>query len=253
MKRLFFLCLCTLMLFVSPCLAIDKRDTLNVLLVGNSQIFFNNLPQMIAILSNSCSTELVVRQSTAPAARLRDHWVGNKGLKTKEIITNGSFDIIVIQEWTMGSIQEPDSLYKYSKLFIDLIKKKGAKPFLFQTPAREKVPQQQEIINSVYADVASKYGALVIPVGSAWRRAKEMRPDINLYLFDGSHPERIATFLSAYIFIATILGEVPKAPTPPAYDTKDINGEYIFLMYLNPLDVEFCSRLTEEFIKIIKK
>ena len=125
------------------------KKSLRILFVGNSYTFFGNLPQIVSIMSEDGYTKLITRKSVAGSATLSEHWRGDKGLMTREMIKDGKFDIVVLQEYGMGAIDEPDTLLKYVKLFSDLIRKNKAKPFLFCTWARENTPQQQETINAV--------------------------------------------------------------------------------------------------------
>ncbi len=229
-----------------PCLAQVYEDTLNVLFVGNSYTERENLPQIVSIISDGSETKLITRKSVG-WANLREHWHGAKGLKTIEIIRNGKFDIVVLQESSMGSINERDSLYKYVKLFCDFIKDCGAKPYLYLTWAREKVPQYQKIINEVYMEVATENDATIVPVGKAWALARQLRPDIELYDSDGSHPSKLGTFLTACVFVATILEQMPPN-LKNEYYTLDSEMEDVVLMILDPLDVVFCQKIAEEII-----
>lgn len=111
----------------------ENKDTLRVLFVGNSYTHVNNLPQITSIVSESINTKLITRESTLGGARLREHWFGLRGLKTKEKIKNGSFDIVVLQGYSMSTIDFPDSLKKYSKLFCDYIRENGAEPYFYLT------------------------------------------------------------------------------------------------------------------------
>ena len=196
------------------------KDTLNVLFVGNSYTYFENLTQIVSIISDSAKTKLITKKSTIGGASLRQHWLGLRGLKTKEIIKKGNFDIVVIQGHSMSTIKVPDSIAKYAKLFCDYIKINKAKPYLYQTWAREKVPQFQETITKVYEDVSIKNNASLVPVGEAWKLAKQLRPDIKLFSPDGSHPSIHGTFLTACVFITSILQEIPEN-IPNRFYTED--------------------------------
>jgi hypothetical protein len=68
---------------------------------------------------------------------LSDHWHGSKGLKTKEIIKKGKFDIVVLQEQSMGTIINPDSVLKYTKFFCNFIKKMVLN-HIYTIPEQEK-------------------------------------------------------------------------------------------------------------------
>lgn len=231
----------------AACFAQEEKDKLKVLLVGNSYTHFENLPQIISIMSDSSTTKLITKKSTAGGAKFREHWLGEKGLKTKEMIKNGDFDIVILQEYSMGAINEPDSLIKYAKLLCNYIKAYDAKPYFYLTWAREKVPQYQTIINKVYAEAATANDAVLVPVGKAWALARHLRPNIELYNPDGSHPSKLGVFLTACVFVATILNEMPNE-IAWRYSIKDIYGESIKLMAIDYLDVTFCKRITEEIV-----
>lgn len=249
MKKSFIVLIAFLFLsFVhTECAAKDEKDTLSILFVGNSYTHFENLPQIISIISDSASTKLNTKKSTMGGAKLREHWLGERGSKTKEMIKKGNFDIVVLQEYSWGAVDEPDSLLKYSKLFCDFIKENDALPYFYLTWAREKVPQHQETINRVYLEAATENDAVLVPVGKAWALARQLRPNIELYKPDGSHPSKLGTFLTACVFVATILNELPDE-IAWKYRTKDIYGESLALMAIDVLDVIFCKKIAEEIV-----
>jgi len=225
----------------------EGKDSLKILFVGNSYTHFENMPQIVSIISDNSKSKLLTRKSTVGGARLREHWLGERGLKTKEMIKNGNFDIVVLQEYSMGAIDQPDSLLKYSSLFCDFIKENKAKPYFYLTWAREKVPQHQETINKIYLKAATENEANIVPVGKAWALAKQYRPDIELFNPDGSHPSDLGAFLTACIFVATILDEIPDKING-IFTTNDLYGESIKLMAIHPLDVAFCVKIAEEIV-----
>ena len=163
------------------------------------------------------------------------------------MIRTGHYDIVVLQEYSMGAIEQSDSLKLYAKLFCEFIKENGAVPYLYQTWAREKVPQYFETIEKVYAEVAEENDARLVPVGRAWRLANQSRPNIQLFDADGSHPSNLGTFLAACLFTATITGEIPEK-NRTNYTCLDIEGESITLMILDKLDVVFCQEIAKDII-----
>ena len=70
----------------SQSFAQEKKDTVRVLLVGNSYIYYNNLAQMIGLITDSLNTKIICKKSTIGAATLGQHWNSERGLKTKKII-----------------------------------------------------------------------------------------------------------------------------------------------------------------------
>ena len=174
--------------------ATEKKDTIRVLFIGNSYIYYNNLAQMISLISDSLDTKLICTKSTIGSATLGEHWNGLRGLKSKELITKNKYQVVVIQDNSMYPIEHKDSVLYYGSKFCSLIKSTGAKPFLYNTWARKKTPETQAQINEVYKILATEQDATSVLVGDSWALAMQMKPDIELFHFDGSHPSYPGTF-----------------------------------------------------------
>ena len=148
----------------SQSFAQEKKDTVRVLLVGNSYIYYNNLAQMIGLITDSLHTKIICKKSTIGAATLGQHWNSERGLKTKKMIASNKFDIVVIQDNSMWPLEHKDSVLIYGQLFCKFIRANGAKPYLYNTWAREKTPQTQSSINAVYNELAAAENAVNVPV-----------------------------------------------------------------------------------------
>ena len=225
----------------------DKKNTLKVLFVGNSYTYVQNLPQLVSLISDSTQTKLITRKSTVGGAFLSEHWYGKRGLKTQEIISKGHFDAVILQENSMGTIQQPDSTIKYVRLLCALIRQSGAKPYLYMTWARERVPQYQDEITQVYTEMAKMNEAVLVPVGEAWELSRKLRPTLELYNRDGSHPSNLGALLSAYVFVGVLTGEVP-AKIPEWYQIKDLDGETVELTNIDALDAVFFRKVVEKIL-----
>ena len=226
----------------------SNRDTLRVLFVGNSYIYYNNLPQMVSLLSDSLNTKLICKKSTFGGATLGDHWNSRKGLRTREILANEKFDIVIIQDNSMWPLEQGDSVLMYGKLFSDLIKSKNATPYLYNTWSREATPQTQGAIDKVYQELAFQTKAVLVPVGGAWAEAKLQKPATQLYFSDGSHPSPLGTFLIALCFVKKITGSLP-TKFATVYNYPAIDNESIRLMQVSENDILFCSRLVNNYLK----
>ena len=223
----------------------SQEKELKVLFVGNSYTYGYNLAHIVSIISEGTSTKLITRKSTIGGASLSEHWLGGRELKTKEIIAEGDFDIVVLQDFSMSAIRTPESTLKYVNLFTEYNKSFGAQTYLFNTWAREKVPQYQAEIDEVYGQAARENGALRVPVGAAWELAQDLRPMVDLYTSDGSHPNELGTMLSASVFVRVITGELPET-LPTLNRIEDASGETVRLMNHNPEDAEFCRRIANQ-------
>ena len=224
-----------------------QQKELSVLFVGNSYTYGNNLPHIIAILSEGTNTKLFTRKSVIDGAHLWEHWNGDRGLQTKQIIREGDFDIVVLQDYSMSAIETPDSTLKYVRLFAEYIDQLGGKTYLYNTWARKKVPQFQTEIDEMYTRAALDNRIERVPVGSAWELAQAIRPTVELFTSDGSHPNALATLLTACVFVRAITGELPQ-DIPQSFRTLDSHGETVYLMHVDGLDAEFCLRVSGEII-----
>lgn len=224
-----------------------SKDTVRVLFVGNSYVYYNNLIQMIGLITDSIDTKIICKKSVFGGSTLGDHWNGRKGLKSRQIIANGKFDIVVIQDNSMWPIEHKDSVLYFGELFCKEIKKKGAKPFLYNTWARQKTPETQNTINAVYQELAIAQGATVVPVGSCWAKALEIKKDADLFFSDGSHPSAMGSFLIALSFIKQIAGKIP-TKYATVYNYIDKDGETFRIMQLSEADIQFCVRVVNEVI-----
>ena len=103
MNKLFFSLFKNIFLTILLLFALTKtnansnRDTLRVLFVGNSYIYYNNLPQMVSLLTDSLNTKLICKKSTFGGATLGDHWNSRKGLRTREILAKENIRDVDLQ------------------------------------------------------------------------------------------------------------------------------------------------------------
>jgi len=73
---------------------------------------------------------------------------------------------------------------------------------------RVQNPKTTEEIAQDYTTLGTELGSSVAPVGLAWQKAIDERPDLNLYA-DGLHPNIQGTYLTTCVFYATIFGKSP--------------------------------------------
>jgi hypothetical protein len=65
----------------------------------------------------------------------------------------------------------------------------------------------QERIKTSYLEMTYRNNAWCAPVGMAWQRVRQERPDYQLYISDCSHPSRLGTYLAANVIYATLFGQ----------------------------------------------
>jgi len=84
-----------------------------------------------------------------------------------------------------------------------------------------------------------------VPCGPLFEKARLWRPDLDLFA-DDKHPSYNGTYLLGLAFYKYFIGE-PTAEIPTRLTTKDINGEKLYLIFMNQGDADFLQQLVDEF------
>jgi hypothetical protein len=245
---IFFFCVLT------NCWGSDKKinyyppkDTIQLLLVGNSLVYYNNLAQMIGLITDSIDTKIIARKSTVGSATFSEHWNSKRGLRTRQIITAGKFNAIALQDHSMAAWESVDSMFYYGKKLAALVQERGARLYYYNTFANDTTPEKQRIIDSAYQMLAKQTNGINVPVGPCFALAKQLNPTIQLHYTDHRHPSELGSFLAALAFIKTLTGTLPKN-YPTVYNYIDKDGETFRIMQLTEKDIRFCVQIVNEII-----
>ena len=184
-----------------------------VLFVGNSFIYYNDLPAMVQSLSKGKLLCHSVTRGGAFAHQYADpdHELGIRLRQTLE----AKWDCVVFQDQSFNPVKDPDDCLQAMEVLSALTE---ADKYYYQTWAykdgSEKLARTglsydrlQEGLKQTYARAAQN-GTLV-PVGDAFRLAKETCPGIELYNADCYHPSPAGTYLAACVFVAVLCGIRP--------------------------------------------
>jgi hypothetical protein len=155
---------------------------------------------------------------TFGGATFKAHW----RTKTPEIITNGAYDIVVLQSEI--AISGVDSFKEHARLLVGTVRDTAARPVLFIPPEFDypDAPTMDEIIQA-HSDIAAELGVDVAPVGLAFIRASEERPEINLIGPDDIHQSTYGGYLAVNVIYLTIFGA--EHPVTLAYLPEGITEE----------------------------
>ena len=201
-----------------------QAEPLNVLWVGNSLTYFNNLPGLVTETVNQSPDTVRLRsvQSTPGGADWSFH-LGNPVDENKKGTPNptlpylnekGRFDWIVIQNQSMAALDDKYRFQEFGDELIAKIRSVGAEPLVYCTMSRragEKLYQSgdREKIITAYEKLARRHNAVIAPVGEAWKIAQEKRPELDLFVKDGLHPNPVGNYLTACVFYSIFTGKSP--------------------------------------------
>ena len=182
-----------------------------ILFVGNSYTSRHQLPRLIADLVAGADPSQRVEPVAivAGGASLRRHW--NAGIAQKTL-AKSAWDWVVLQEQSTLPVKNRERYHENVRLFATEVAKHPARLALYLTWERQGAGTQARI-NEAVETIATEVNARVVPVGPAWQRAMQERPDIPLYLDDGSHPTAEGVYLAACVFVGALFDRRPIGST----------------------------------------
>jgi hypothetical protein len=245
----------------------EATDTLGVFFLGNSYVYFNNLPGLVEGLSRGLPGPLVLAAGhTHGGFTLRRHMEDGHfpdALETAES-SEGIFevDVVVLQEQSSlgtpmldeasGQLGASDDFQESVRDLVPTIRQAGAEALLYMTWAKQRWPQQITDLEEAYLVVGEELDVPVAVVGTAWSAAIHQRPDLGLYLGDGSHPNPAGSYLAACVLYATLTGLSPVgaprelAGTPWNFGGPVASDNQTILASLSEEDAGFLQRLAWE-------
>jgi hypothetical protein len=188
-------------------LAFGDERPLRVYFVGNSYTYVNDLPGVLAALSEAGGGRRIVTGQHTPGGFTLEQHVKDGG--AVDAIKNQNCDVVVLQEQSVLPVIQPTMMYDAARKLHTTIKSHGAKTVFYLTWARKVKPEMQDGLNQAYGGIAKELQAGVAPVGPAWQRAMRESSNVELYAKDGSHPGTNGTYLAACVFYAVLLEKSP--------------------------------------------
>lgn len=202
------------------------QEPLQVMFVGNSLTYYNDLPNAFARISKSLGHEVEVSSFTQPLIALEDTLLFRS---CTSLIVEG-LDYLVLQDRTdcAAGSKRPGSTEQAVRDYDLPARGVGAKPIIFVTWASgdEDAPKwgfadyesMQQAVGTSLREIAAGVGCMHAPVDLAWRTVLEEHPEIQVWKSDFLHPRPEGTYLAACVFYCVIFGEDPG----PNTDTMDI-------------------------------
>lgn len=226
----------------------DIKYDLQVLFVGNSYTYYNDLPGMFVSLAESGGKSVYHDSSTSGGYSLIKH--ANRrdkiGKQTVDKISDShqNWDYVVLQEQSLSPIDTFKKFEKGAQELTNIIVGVNAKPAFYMTWGRKDGLEELSFkdmnseLESAYSKVADQNKGLLIPIGSVWGKVIEENENFGLKLWDkdGSHPSYIGSYLNACIFYATFFNE---SPVGLWHDQEEISNE----------DAEIVQKIVADFFE----
>ena len=225
---------------VSPADAVMASDAAapapNVLFIGNSYTFVNDLPTMTVLFAQAGGVTLQQTSVTQGGATLA---VLIAQTQAVAMIAQGGWTHVVLQGQSLEPAFDVASFLASAHVLADDAHKAGAAVSFYQTwprkvgdavyqePMAGGSPQSlAQLLHDGYEKAAQQNGGVRVPVGDAWMLTLAQHPEIALYQADGSHPLVSGTYLAACVFSATLFAVQPEKVTwvPDGLDAKQASA-----------------------------
>ena len=198
----------------------------NVLFLGNSYTYYNQLPQLLNNIATSLGDSVYYDSNTPGGYTFQGHSTNATSLSK---IAFGNWDYVFLQEQSQIPSFPPSQVatdcYPYASILVDSILSFNpcAEPVFFMTWGRENGDQSncanypplctydgmQARLRESYLQMSIDNNCTVSPVGAAWKYVRDQYPSIGLYTTDGSHPSIYGSYLAACVHYATIFRKTP--------------------------------------------
>ncbi|MEV8375760.1 hypothetical protein AB0P21_23695 [Kribbella sp. NPDC056861] len=195
---------------------------MRLLFVGNSFTARNNLPGLLATLAAERGITVEHRLISAGGASLRQHL--NAGKALTELAT-GNYDTVVLQEQSTLPGKNPARFHENVRDFHTAITETGASTALYMTWSRKNQPQAP--LTTAYATIAAELGATLIPAGLIWQHFQTTHSAPALHDADNSHPALAGTYLTACVFLITLLHVDPSDLAVPIKGLSNENADLL--------------------------
>jgi len=197
-------------------------DHSNVLFIGNSLTYANDLPAMLSAIAAQAGKTLVTADVSQGGFALEDHF--REGRAQAEIARG--YQLVILQQ---GPSAEPESqvnLLRWATRFNPLIRNSGARPALYMVwPELARLRRFNDVRDS-YSNAAFAIDGMFIPGGEAWRASWRIDPALEFYGADDFHPSTLGTYAIAVSMFAELFRQTP-ADLPATFSLA--NGTQVVL------------------------
>lgn len=252
-----YLLLAVILLICKFSISQESQEEINVLFLGNSYTFVNNLPEMINELAEG-NGKIVKHESVCPGGHTFFQHVANPTSQAK--IREGKWDYVVLQEQSqLPSIDyyRHNSMRPNYQTLYDTIMHYNpeAKVVGYMTWGRQYGGQQcvnygeglycsadfvdfnhmQDTMSVAYCENAYATDSWVAPVGDAWKEAFAQDSSLVLHSSDESHPNYEGSYLAACVFYGVFFNESPIG----TYHSESISDDKALFLQTVASDVFF--------------
>ncbi|MBU2938791.1 SGNH/GDSL hydrolase family protein [Lacinutrix sp. C3R15] len=180
----------------------SQQESINILFIGNSLTYTNNLPQLVKTHAKQKGIEINTQMIAFPNYAIEDHW--NDG-QVQKLISSNKFDYVILQQGPSSQSDGRKMLIEYGKKYKSLCEINNAKLCYFMVwPSLNYYNTFDDVIKN-HEDAASINNSILLPVGKVWKGYIDTYKDIDYYSADKFHPSKKGSHATAKIIVEHLL------------------------------------------------
>lgn len=208
---------------------------MRVLFIGNSYTYYNNMPQIFEALVRENGLAAEVVSVTKGGRKLYENLdpADENGRKIRELCRENRYDVLVLQEQSWLPLADADAFHRGLRGLTELVR--AERTLLYATWGRKEgcplldelgltSEQMTERLTEAYETAAAMLGAERTPVGSCFLALRRLRPELELYNPDLSHPSYAGSCAAAVCHFAKIFGVLPASCASLNLEQTDIEA-----------------------------
>jgi hypothetical protein len=173
----------------------------NILFIGNSLTYTNDLPKLLKNFAFSKGKKINVTCQCLPNYALIDHWGDGK---IQNLLNSEKFTHVIIQQGPSSQEEGRIMLLEYGAKIKELCDANKSKlAFYMVWPARSNYGTFDGVIKN-YTDAAKANNAILCPVGLEWRKIFDQINDFSFYGTDDFHPSLKGSINAAEVIYKSI-------------------------------------------------
>jgi hypothetical protein len=202
MNRLSFLLLFFLgSFFFNYGQALLSNKKVNILFVGNSLTYSNNLPKLVKDIAKKKGILIKTKMIAYPNYALIDH-LDDK--EVKAALETNKYDFLIVQQGPSSQSEGRKLLFESVEKLSEICHKNECQLAVFMVwPSKQYYRTFNKVIKN-HREVAEKYNALLCPVGEVWKAHFEASNNFDYYSSDGFHPSKKGSQVAAQIIVDSL-------------------------------------------------
>ncbi len=199
----------------------------SAIFIGNSFFYYNNsLHNHFTSLLRSADANTKFRATSATISGSGADWhdvesyfrpnaIGTYSFDAKNNVVFNKldrlFDLAIMMDCSQCPVhpQLKSVFFEYSKKHSATVRRHGAVPVYFMSWAYADRPEMTAELAEAYTRAGNDDSVFVVPVGLAFAKSIERRPELNLYASDKRHPSMAGSYLAACTLYAALFKRSP--------------------------------------------